>query len=252
MSSENPHPNSMYPQRLQKFLSRAGVASRRGSETLMTAGRVKVNGKIVRELGTKVDPRADTVTVDDKLVSQDDSPVYLMLHKPVAVLTTMSDPHGRPTVADLVSDAGQPALFPVGRLDQDTSGLLLFTTDGELGHKLTHPRYELYKSYEVRLKGRPGAKALKALRQGVELEDGMTAPAKAHFEKGVLRLEIREGRNRQVRRMCEAVGYPVQSLHRSHFGPLSLGSLRPGTWRHLEEQELAVLIAALKDPAANS
>ncbi|MCL2745782.1 MAG: rRNA pseudouridine synthase [Coriobacteriia bacterium] len=247
MKSQTPHPNSAYPLRLQKFLSRAGVASRRGSENLMTEGRVSVNGHIVRELGIKIDPVSDIVAVDGKKVRPDGGAVSLMLNKPTGVLTTMSDPHGRPTVAQLIADAGYPALFPVGRLDQDTSGLLLFTTDGELGYKLTHPKYELFKTYQAHVKGQPNKAALRALQQGMQLEDGMTAPAKIHYSKGVLTLSIREGRNRQVRRMCEAIGHPVQKLHRTHFGPLALGTLREGNWRHLEPDEVSALVLELKE-----
>ncbi|MCL2403150.1 MAG: rRNA pseudouridine synthase [Coriobacteriia bacterium] len=247
MISKESHPNSDYPLRLQKFLSRAGVASRRGSEDLMTAGRVTVNGQTVCELGTKVDPTSDIVAVDGKIMKANGTASYIMLHKPTGVLTTMSDPHGRPTVAHLVADAGQPALFPVGRLDQDTSGLLLFTTDGELGHKLTHPKYELFKTYQAQVKGKVNPSTLKVLRQGIQLEDGMTAPARIDYDGDILTLSIREGRNRQVRRMCETAGHPVQTLHRSRFGPLALGSLKEGSWRHLEAQELSELKAALKE-----
>ncbi|MCL2526220.1 MAG: rRNA pseudouridine synthase [Coriobacteriia bacterium] len=228
--------------RLQKFLSRAGVASRRGSEDLMTTGRVSVNGQVVRELGTKVDPTLDVITVDGKVISAAGSPTYIMLNKPAGVLTTMDDPHGRPTVAQLVADAGQPALFPVGRLDLDTSGLLLFTTDGELGHRLTHPKYEHYKTYEVRVRGKLDDAALEKLRDGVMLDDGMTAPAKVSYDGHVLTLSIREGRNRQVRRMCEAVGHPVLKLHRTQFGPLQLGKLALGTWRPLTKDEINSLM----------
>ena len=237
------HPNQDYPLRLQKFLARAGVASRRGSEDLMTAGRVTVNGQIVRELGTKINPLTDLVAVDGKPVQADGRPAYIMLHKPKGVLTTMNDPHGRPTVAELIADAGHPALFPVGRLDQDTSGLLLFTTDGDLGYQLTHPKYEQIKTYQAKVKGKLGLATLETLQQGVELEDGLTAPAQACYKGGILTLQIYEGRNRQVRRMCEAVGHPVIDLHRSHFGPLFLGKLAPGTWRHLSDDEVATLKA---------
>ncbi|MCL2606112.1 MAG: rRNA pseudouridine synthase [Coriobacteriia bacterium] len=227
--------------RLQKFLSRAGVASRRGSEDLMTAGRVSVNQEVVRELGSKVDPKVDIVTVDGRVVSLADSHTYIMLNKPVGVLTTMDDPHGRSTVASLVADADQSALFPVGRLDKDTSGLLLFTTDGDLAHRILHPKFKLFKTYEVVVQGTLGDSALDALRQGIQLKDGITAPAKADYADGVLTLQIREGRNRQVRRMCKAVGHPVERLHRTQLGSLSLDSLASATWRHLAKDELAVL-----------
>ncbi|MCL2680463.1 MAG: rRNA pseudouridine synthase, partial [Coriobacteriia bacterium] len=185
-----------YPLRLQKFLARAGVASRRGSEDLMTAGRVTVNAVVVRELGSKVDPTTDIVAVDGSVVSLDDKPCYLMLNKPTGVLTTMDDPQGRATVAELVAEAARPALFPVGRLDRDTSGLLLFTTDGDLAYQLMHPKFQLYKTYQARVEGDVSEDALDALRQGIELEDGMTALAEAAYADGILTLRIYEGRNR--------------------------------------------------------
>jgi 23S rRNA pseudouridine2605 synthase len=218
----------------------------------MTAGRVTVNGVVVTELGSKVDPTKDIVAVDGKTIIPDSSSTYLMLNKPTGYLTTMSDPHGRPTIAQLVTDADQPALFPVGRLDANTSGLLLFTTDGDLAYKLTHPKFELYKTYEATVKGTPDKAVVQALSDGVELEDGPTAPAHAAYSDGILTISIREGRNRQIRRMLEVVDHPVITLHRTHFGPLSLGSeegagvdalpkLAPGKWRPLTEGEIAAL-----------
>ena len=204
----------------------------------MTAGRVTVNGEVVRELGSKVDPESDIVAVDGKVVSLSNTPTYLMLNKPTGVLTTMDDPQGRPTVADLIADADQPALFPVGRLDRDTSGLLLFTTDGDLSYRVLHPKFEIYKTYQVKVCGKISSSALRQLAQGVCLEDGLTAPAEVEYEDDILTLCIREGRNRQVRRMCKAVGYPVEKLHRTHLGPLSLGELKPAAWRHLTASEL--------------
>ena len=243
--STDKHPNSNYPLRLQKFLARAGVASRRGSESLMTAGRVTVNGRTVTELGSKVDLTCDIVAVDGKVVSIDDSPTYLMLNKPTGVLTTMDDPYNRPTVASLVADAKQPALFPIGRLDKDTSGLLLFTTDGDLAYQAMHPKFELYKTYQVKVKGKLSPASLRALAEGVQLDDGITAPAEVVYDGAVLTLRIHEGRNRQVRRMCEAVGHPVLELHRSHYGLLSLDALPEGSWRHLSEDEVRDLKAAV-------
>jgi 23S rRNA pseudouridine2605 synthase len=241
VTNQQPHPNSSYPLRLQKFLARAGVASRRGSENLMTAGRVTVNGIVVTELGSKISPLSDVVAVDGKLISVDNSPAYLMLNKPTGLLTTMDDPQGRPTVASLVADANQPALFPVGRLDKESSGLLLFTTDGDLAYKVMHPKFELYKTYQVRVEGIPSPAALKKLAEGVWLDDGITAPAEVKYEGASLTLRIREGRNRQVRRMCKTLGHPVLELHRSHYGPLSLDKLPCGAWRYLTETEVAAL-----------
>ena len=171
------------PMRLQKFLARAGVASRRGSENLMTAGRVTVNGEVVTELGSKVDPRVDVVAVDGIVVSLSDVPVVLAFNKPKGVLTTMVDPHGRPCVASLVPTDRYPGLFPIGRLDMDTTGLLLFTTDGDLGHALLHPSRHVEKRYLARVRGVPHAADISRLCTGIELEDGMTAPARVRILK---------------------------------------------------------------------
>ncbi|TLM97438.1 MAG: rRNA pseudouridine synthase, partial [Actinobacteria bacterium] len=218
------------PMRLQKFLARAGAASRRGSEDLMTAGRVQVNGVTVTELGAKVDPAVDRVTVDGIAVALADSAVYFALHKPRGVVTTMSDPQGRPTVASLVPLAENPGLFPVGRLDADTTGLLLFTTDGELSHRLLHPRWKVPKTYRAIVDGTPEPADVNVLREGVALDDGMTAPAQVRKVElrdttTLMEITITEGRKRQVRRMFSAVGHPVIELERVSFGPLLLGRL---------------------------
>lgn len=237
------------PMRLQKFLARAGVASRRGSENLMTAGRVRVNGEVVSELGSKVDPRCDTVTVDGREVHLSDSPVTLMLNKPSGYLTTMSDPFGRPTVAELVPVSRYPGLFPIGRLDFDTTGILLFSTDGELGNGLLHPRHHVDKSYIARVSGSVSHEAIRALRDGVLLDDGITLPAEVELvgssnRESTLRITIHEGRKRQVRRMCELIGHPVIELHRSHFGPLGLDGVPEGSWRLLSDAEVESLRGA--------
>ena len=243
---------SVVPLRLQKFLARAGVASRRGSEDLMTAGRVTVNGAVVTELGAKVDPSVDAVAVDGTPVVVDGGgPVYLVLNKPTGYITTMSDPQGRPTVAELVDGVEYPGLFPVGRLDQDTSGLLLFTTDGEIAHRLLHPRWKVFKTYIVEVDGRPNDSALETLRAGVDLDDGLTSPAFVRVleykqSSAVLELQIREGRKRQVRRMCSAVHHPVLTLRRTVFGPVELGDLPEGGIRHLTHEELSALRAAVE------
>ena len=234
------------PMRLQKFLARSGVASRRGSEDLMTAGRVCVNGEVVRELGSKIDPLVDTVTVDGRIVHLADTPVTLMLHKPAGYLTTMSDPFGRPTVADLVPCDRYPGLFPIGRLDFDTTGILLFSTDGELGNGLLHPRKHVDKTYEAHVDGVVSAEQIKALCKGVPLDDGMTLPAEVELigsngSTSDVRITIHEGRKRQVRRMCSFVGHPVLELHRCKFGPLELDGLAEGAWRLLEEEQVASL-----------
>ena len=230
--------------RLQKFLARAGVASRRASENLMTAGRVTVNGEVVTELGAKVDPLVDEVAVDGKVVSLSDGAVTIMLHKPAGVITTMKAQSDHPIVADLVPLDEYPGLFPIGRLDADTTGLLLFSTDGELGNSLLHPSKHVSKTYLVRLKKPLDDSAAEKLRSGITLDDGPTQPAEVAFadkSRKLVRISIHEGRYHQVKRMFEAVGDPVASLHRESFGPLHLGGLKPGQWRLLDEDEVAAL-----------
>ncbi len=236
--------------RLQKFLARAGVASRRGSEDLMTAGRVSVNGTVVTSLGSKVDPRVDVVEVDGREVHASAGPVYLALNKPAGFVTTMRDPQQRPTVADLVPGDEFPGLFPVGRLDADTTGLLLFTTDGELSHRLLHPRWKVPKTYVAVVQGHPGQIARKRLATGVELDDGITAPAIVRVLErregtALVEIVITEGRKRQVRRMFSAVHHPVEELHRTAVGPIELGALSPGTWRMLSSSEIGALRMAV-------
>ncbi len=240
-------PERLVPMRLQKFLARAGVASRRGSEDLMTAGRVTVNGVVTTELGAKVDPLVDVVTVDGAEVRLEAGCTYLALNKPRHVMTTMNDPQGRTTVAEYVPIAEHPGLFPVGRLDYETTGLLLFTTDGELAHRALHPRWKVPKSYRALVDGVPSEDDLALLRQGVQLDDGLTAPAEAMLLKeledgrSVVRLVISEGRKRQVRRMLSAVGHPVAALTRESFGPVQMGDLEPGAWRMLDAKEVQAL-----------
>lgn len=245
------------PERLQKFLARAGVASRRASEGFITSGRVSVNGEVVTELGTKVTPDVDVVAVDGVVVAPASNTVTFMLNKPVGYVTTMFDPQGRPCVADLVPLDEYPSLYPIGRLDRNTSGLLLFSTDGELGHGLLHPSHHVDKTYIATVERHPTKDALRQLREGVMLEDGITQPANVEVLKTlkrrirgkdqpftVLEITIHEGRNRQVRRMCKAVGNHVADLHRSTFANLELGSLEPGQYRKLTESELAGLRGA--------
>jgi 23S rRNA pseudouridine2605 synthase len=227
--------------RLAKHLAHAGVASRRAAEGLIAQGRVRVDGDVVRDPARDVDEHS-RVEVDGRLLAGPEPRVVYALHKPVGVLATASDPHGRPTVLELLGE--ERRLYPVGRLDADSSGLILLTNDGELANRLTHPRYEVPKTYRVRVGGGPvEERALRALRAGVELEDGPTAPAQVRWVGGddELELTIREGRNRQVRRMCEAVGHPVLTLRRIAFGPLRLGGLQPGAHRRLGEAELRKL-----------
>lgn len=231
--------------RLAKYLARAGVASRRASERLIAAGQVSVNGERVTDPAFPVTEGA-RVEVDGVPVGPgpEDRVVYA-LNKPAGVVSTASDTHGRPTVVEMVEADGR-RLYPVGRLDADSTGLILLTDDGDLANRLTHPRYEVPKRYRVTVTGgEPGGKALASLRAGPTLEDGPTAPADVEdLGGGELEITIREGRKRQVRRMCEAVGHPVDSLCRVAFGPLELGSLAPGESRRLGEKELAGLRAA--------
>jgi 23S rRNA pseudouridine2605 synthase len=229
--------------RLAKYLAHAGVASRRAAETLIVAGRVRVDGELVRDPARDVDEQ-NRVAVDGRELSGAEAPVVYALHKPLGTLSTAHDPGGRPTVVELIPERRR--LYPVGRLDADSSGLILLTNDGALANHLTHPRYEVPKTYRVRVTRAPvSERALSALRGGVELEDGPTAPASARRLRGgdELELTIREGRNRQVRRMCEAVGHPVLSLQRIAFGSLRLGALAVGEHRRLGERELEALRA---------
>ena len=263
--------------RLQKYLARAGVASRRASEALIVEGRVSVNGSCVRELGAKVLAGQDEVRVDGKLAILPDNQVTIMLHKPAGYTTTMSDPHAKHTVAELVPVDEYPGLFPVGRLDTDTTGLLLFSTDGNLGNALLHPRRHVTKNYLALVEGSMSDRDAMRLSKGIELSDGKTLPADVRVARGKLAkhaaaligegflasglskrggkgfdkphcsassyvlVGLREGRKRQVRRMLEAVGHPVIALHRESFGPLELGDLPRGSWRILSEEELRAL-----------
>ena len=247
--AQAPQPGDFAPMRLQKFLARAGVDSRRHCEQIIVDGRVRVNGVVADELGTKVDPRVDEVTVDGEPVSLGTEPVTIMLNKPAGCLTTMDDPQGRPCVADLEPFAKYPGLFPVGRLDMDTTGLLVLTSDGALGYRLAHPKHHVVKTYVAHVRGRVSEGEVHRLREGVMLRDGMTAPAQVRVigrEKAgsVLELKIHEGKNRQVRRMCQAVGHPVVALERTAMGPLQLGDMPRGAWRVLEGDELAALLRA--------
>jgi 23S rRNA pseudouridine2605 synthase len=230
-------------ERLQKVLARTGLGSRRACEDLIAAGRVTVNGRPV-ELGARAAP-GDEVAVDGTVISTMVDAVTYLLNKPRGVVTTASDTHDRPTVVQLVPP--EPRVFPVGRLDLDTEGLLLLTNDGALAQRLTHPSFGVEKEYLVHVRGSPSRAALRALREGVELDDGPTAPAKVSVVgPGLLRLTIHEGRNRQVRRMCEAVGHEVVRLVRSRIGPLSDARLRPAQWRALSTGELLDLQRALR------
>ena len=227
------------PQKLQKVLAAAGVASRRVCEDLIADGRVRVNGGVAH-VGQRVDPDIDVIEVDGGLVPVRPGLVHYLLNKPAGAITTAEDTHNRLTVVELVPDT--PRVFPVGRLDADTEGLLILTNDGELAHRLTHPRFGVEKEYVAAVQGAPSDAAIRRLREGIELEDGPTAPARvARLEPNVLRITIHEGRNRQVRRMCEAIGHPVARLVRTRIGPVADRKLRPGEWRVLAPEEVRTL-----------
>jgi 23S rRNA pseudouridine2605 synthase len=232
--------------RLQKYLAHAGVASRRASEEIIYSGRVTVDGRIVADPARDV-TEDDDVRVDGRSVRPVTETVVLALNKPAGVVSTAQDTHRRQTVVDLVPAEGR-RLYPVGRLDAETTGLILLTDDGDLADLLTHPRYEVEKVYIAEVSGGPvGPETVEALRSGVQLEDGPTLPAGVELlNPKLLRITLREGRKRQVRRMLDAVDHPVLSLRRVKLGPLDVGSLRPGEWRTLEASEIAALRAAPK------
>jgi pseudouridine synthase len=234
--------------RVQKYLSRAGHCSRREGEDLMRQGRIRVNGDVCRELGTKVDPETDTVEVDGRPVELPEQFTYLVLFKPEGYVTTLDDPRDRPTVVDLLDDEA-PRLWPVGRLDQDSSGLLLMTDDGVLTHRLTHPSYEARKRYRVAVRGelQDGEPKIARLRDGVRLDDGyVTEPAEVAVRnrgdgRTVLEVTLTEGKNRQIRRMVDAIGDEVLDLERVAVGPLTVRDLEPGETRSLEPDEIRAL-----------
>ena len=237
-------------ERLQKVLARVGIGSRRVCEDLIAEGRVLVDGEVA-VLGRRVDVETALIELDGAPIGVRPDLVHYLLNKPAGVVTTADDPHGRPTVVGLVPT--EPRVFPVGRLDFDTEGLLLLTNDGELAHRLTHPSFGVEKEYVAELQGSPSRAALRRLREGIQLDDGVTAPARAALlEPSVLRLTIHEGRNRQVRRMCDAIGHPVVRLIRTRIGPLADRSLAPGAWRELAGDELRSLQRAVAGPEARS
>jgi 23S rRNA pseudouridine2605 synthase len=236
--------------RLAKFIARAGVASRRGAEVLIKEGKVKLNGKVVLEPATMVDPREDRVQVGNRELLTPFSPIYILLNKPKGVVTTLKDPQGRMTVRDLLKGIHR-RLFPVGRLDYHTEGVLLLTNDGDMAHRLLHPSFRIERVYQAKLRGVPDKAVLERIREGVELEPGVVLKARARLLKILkanswLELVLYEGRYREVRRMCEAVGHPVLALKRTRFGPLSTKGLPLGAYRHLTAAELELLHEAVK------
>jgi len=248
-------------ERLQKVLSGAGVASRRAAEKLIADGRVTVNGKTVLEMGTKADPAVDDIRVDGRRIKAAERSRYILLYKPAGFVTTRQDPKRRRTVIDLLHGVRE-YVYPVGRLDYDTEGLLLLTNDGDLAARLTHPRHEVERTYEARVAGLPDEDAIERLRRGIPLDGRRTLPADVALlnrapatrlagreREGVVRITIREGRNRQVRRMFDAVGHPVRKLTRTRIGPLSDKFLKVGEWRELTAEEVKRLKKALEKDA---
>ncbi|CAJ1314508.1 pseudouridine synthase [Paenibacillus sp. PK4536] len=230
-------------ERLQKILAQAGIASRRKCEELIVAGKVTLNGEVVTELGTKADPTVDEIIVNGRSIAAEKK-VYIMFNKPKGVITSASDPEGRKIVGDYLKGVRE-RVYPVGRLDYDSEGLLILTNDGELANRLTHPRHHVPKTYHVTVEGVPHGTALEKFRQGIQLEDGMTQPAEADYydidtekKQATIRVTIHEGRNRQIRRMFEALSHKVVRLKRISFGELLIGNLKRGLYRHLTKEEI--------------
>lgn len=237
-------------QRLQKLLAAAGIASRREAEKLILAGRVTVDGQPVTELGAKADPSSADVRVDGKPIDLHPEQVYVLLNKPKGYTSTRKDPHARRIVTDLVKDVGVN-LYPVGRLDVNTEGLLILTNDGDFAHKLNHPKHQIPKTYHAEVRGLVTQETLRQLACGIMLEDGMTLPAKTRLlalntgrQTSIVEIVIREGRNRQVRRMFDAVGHPVTRLIRTRIGNIPLNKLKTGEWRFLSRNEVEALLAS--------
>ncbi|WP_019227054.1 pseudouridine synthase [Sedimentibacter sp. B4] len=234
----------MEEERLQKYIARCGISSRRKAEDLILNGCVKVNGVVVTELGTKINPEKDVVLVDNKKISETEGFIYIKLYKPEGYVTTVKDQFGRKTVIDLINITER--IYPIGRLDYNTSGLLLLTNDGDLANKLMHPKYHIYKTYIAEVEGRISDEAVMRLKSGVKIEDYKTAPARVDIVKisvnsSIVQVSIYEGKNRQVRKMFDAVGHTVRTLKRISFGKINLGDLKPGAWVHLNEEEIKFL-----------
>ncbi|HLR20421.1 MAG TPA: pseudouridine synthase [Tissierellaceae bacterium] len=233
--------------RLQKFMAQCGVASRRKSESIILEGNVKINGRIVTKLGTKIDPKKDTVCVNNQIIKIESKNVYIMLNKPKGYVTTLKDEKCRKIVTDLISNINE-RIYPVGRLDKDTTGLLLLTNDGDLTYVLTHPSKEIIKRYIARVEGVPNKSQLHQFRTGLKIDGQLTSPAKVniikqykHRNEVLLDIRIHEGKNRQVRKMCQSIGHPVKRLKRISIEQLELGDLKVGDWRHLTLTEINYL-----------
>jgi 23S rRNA pseudouridine2605 synthase len=227
--------------RLAKYLAEAGIASRRKAEELIAQGRVSVNGLLVQEKGYIINPALDRVEFDGRIIAREKK-IYILLHKPAGYISSVFDPQGRPTVMDLLEDINL-RVYPVGRLDFDTEGLLLLSNDGEFTNLMIHPRYEITKTYQALVAGEPGEESLRRLQEGIQLEDGITAPARVNIlktfkDKTLLEIKIHEGRKRQVKRMCQAIGHPVISLKRTALGCLNLQGVASGKYRFLIPEEV--------------
>ena len=238
-------------ERLQKIIARAGICSRRRAEELICQGHVAVNGQVVTELGIQVAPDAARITVHGKPLHFEEEKVYILLHKPRGYVTTLSDPQGRPIVSDLLKKFVKTRLFPVGRLDLDSEGALLMTNDGALAHRILHPKFEVKKTYEATVQGRPKTQDLHRLEQGIVLDGQKTWPAQVQIlqqqvQRTVLEIIIHEGKKRQVRKMFQALGYPVQRLKRTAYGGLQLGSLASGSYRILQEKDITNIFYRLR------
>ncbi len=231
--------------RLQKFMAKSGLGSRRACEEIIKQGRVEVNGKIINKMGMSVNPEKDRIKVDGELIQISTEKIYILMNKPTGVITTVNDPFNRPTVIDMLKSVKE-RVFPVGRLDKDTEGLLILTNDGSLTYKITHPKYEIQKTYVAHLSGRVNKDKLMILQNGVKLEDGITAPANIKVllvknDYTILQIKIHEGRNRQIRRMCKAIGHPLLYLKRTRIGNIDLQDLNVGEWRYMTKQEINYL-----------
>lgn len=231
--------------RLQKYMARCGVASRRKSEEIILSGKVKVNGIVVKELGTTINPNEDIVTVNGKVIKPELKKIYIILNKPTGYVTTLNDEFGRKKVIDLIHGIDE-RIYPVGRLDYDTSGLLILTNDGNLTYKLTHPSYEVNKVYLAKVEGIPNEDEMFRFRNGLRIDDYITSKAeidilKKYNNKSLLKIKIHEGKNRQVRKMCEAINHPVIELKRVSFAGINLSNLKPGQWRFMTDNEIKII-----------